>query len=132
MGRVDLRGVPPVLAEGDAAERRAVHGAASAGVGWRMRRRAAIDRNQPDIVKRLRAVGCTVQPLHSVGGGCPDLLVGFQGRNVLLELKDGDKPPSAQRLTDDQAEWHAVWRGQVAVVNSIEGALAALGIEVTR
>jgi hypothetical protein len=89
-----------------------------------MRRAAKIDRNQPEIVEALRAIGCSVQPLHSVGGGCPDLLVGKHGRNVVLEVKDGRRPPSERQLTDDQIEWHATWRGSVFVVSSVEDALA--------
>lgn len=92
-----------------------------------MRRAAKIDRNQPEIVSALRAAGVTVQPLHSVGMGCPDLLCGFKGRNVLLEVKDGARPPSERRLTDAQVEWHAGWRGDVAVVETIEQALTAVG-----
>jgi hypothetical protein len=60
--------------------------------------------------------------LHQLGQGKPDLLVGFRGRNVLLEVKDGAKPPSRRKLTDDEADWHRDWRGQVDVVESKEEA----------
>ena len=76
-----------------------------------MRRAARIDANQPDIVKALRRVGCHVQPLHTVGQGCPDLLVCTpRGRLLLLEVKDGSKPPSERVLTPEQVIWHAAWR----------------------
>jgi hypothetical protein len=91
-------------------------------------RRAAVDRNQSEIVLMLRAVGCTVQLLHKVGQGCPDLLVGYRGQNLLLEVKDGELSPSARKLTDRQVEWHRDWRGQVAVVCNVREAMAALGI----
>ena len=91
-----------------------------------MRRAAKVDANQAEIVAALRAVGATVQPLHSVGKGCPDLLVGYRGRNLLIEVKDGAKPPSARKLTPDQIEWHATWRGSVAQAKSIEEALALI------
>ncbi len=93
-----------------------------------MRRAAKVDANQADIVQALRVVGCTVQPLHSVGQGCPDLLVGYQGRNLLIEVKDGSKPPSARKKTDDQVIWHDAWRVQVAVVGNVKDALEAGGI----
>lgn len=93
-----------------------------------MRRRAArIDDNQTEIVERLREVGATVQSLASVGKGCPDLLVGYHGQNYLLEIKDGDKPPSARRLTDDERIWHEHWRGPVYVVESWVEALRVIG-----
>lgn len=91
-----------------------------------MRRAAAVDRNQPEIVDALRKAGASVQPLHSVGSGCPDLLVGHSGRTLLLECKDGSRPPSERRLTEDQVRWHETWRGQVAVVTSVDEALAVL------
>ena len=37
------------------------------------RRAPRIDANQPEIVKSFRKLGCTVQHLHMVGDGCPDL-----------------------------------------------------------
>ena len=92
-----------------------------------MRRAAKVDENQSEIVKALRAAGASVQPLHAVGQGCPDLLIGFRGKNLLFEVKDGAKVPSAKRLTDDQSEWHAEWRGNVFVVESAEEAIRLLG-----
>ena len=91
-----------------------------------MRRAAKVDQNQPEIVDALRKIGATVQPLHGVGAGCPDILVGYRGRNLLVEIKDGSKPPSARKLTPDQVEWHASWRGQVAVADSIDAAIAII------
>lgn len=93
-----------------------------------MRRAHAVDANQAEIVATLRAVGVTVQILAAVGQGCPDLLVGRKGINVLLEVKDSRKPPSARRLTPDQQRWHNAWRGRVHVVTTVEQALAAVGI----
>ena len=95
-----------------------------------MRRAAKVDANQAEIVADLRACGVSVQPLHAVGKGVPDLLCGWRGRNVLIEIKDGNKVPSAQKLTPDQADWHDTWRGQVAVANSIEQALEIIGFDV--
>jgi hypothetical protein len=74
-------------------------------------------------VQALRAAGCSVQPLHSVGKGCPDLLCGVAGQNVLLEVKDGARPPSERRLTPDQKRWHADWKGRAHVVETIADAL---------
>ena len=90
-----------------------------------MRRAARIDANHVAIVDALRAVGASVQTLSAKG--VPDLLVGWRGRNLLFEVKDSAKIPSQQRLTPDQQVWHAAWRGQVTVVNSIDSALKALG-----
>jgi len=92
---------------------------------------AKVDANQGEIVKALRDIGCTVQSLAPVGGGVPDLLVGYHGVNYLLEVKDGSRPPSERGLTPHQEKFHASWRGQKTVVTSREEALAAVGVNVS-
>jgi len=92
--------------------------------------RSKVDANQPQIVAAFEAMGATVQHLHDVGRGCPDLLIGYKGRNLLVEVKDGKKIPSARKLTERQEKWHREWRGSVVVVESIEGVEALLrGVE---
>jgi Holliday junction resolvase len=94
-----------------------------------MRRAAKVDANQEQVVSALRAAGASVQSLAAIGKGCPDLLVGYQGYTMLMEVKDGAKPPSARRLTDDQVTWHGAWRGSaVAVVDGPEAALRMLRV----
>jgi hypothetical protein len=89
---------------------------------------AQVDANQKAIVDALRSIGATVQSLAAVGKGVPDLLVGFRGNMFLLEVKDGRKPPSAQRLTALQVSWHSTWRGPpVSVVRNVTEALRAVG-----
>lgn len=96
-------------------------------MGWvlPMRRAAKVDANQDQVVSALRAAGAVVQSLAAIGKGVPDLLVRFRGTLFLLEVKDGSKPPSKQKLTDAQREWHQCW--PVEVVNSPEAALRAVG-----
>jgi hypothetical protein len=86
-------------------------------------RAAKIDVNQPAIVQTLRSLGVSVQHLHAVGAGCPDLLCALAGVNFLVEVKDGEKAPSKQALTPDQLTWHAAWNAPVYVVNSVEKAI---------
>jgi hypothetical protein len=67
--------------------------------------------------------------LAAVGKGVPDLLVGYQGQTFLLEVKDGQKPPSERRLTKDQLVWHGAWRGgPLAVVDSVDAALRVIRV----
>lgn len=92
-----------------------------------MRRAAKVDANQAQIVDALRSCGASVQPLHMVGSGVPDLLVGYRGRTALIEIKDGSLPPSKRQLTDDQLRWHGAWSGgALAVVCDVESALRVL------
>ena len=88
-----------------------------------MRQIARVDRNQSEIVKAVRSVGASVLLLHRVGSGCPDLLVGRRGRNLLLEVKDGNRPPSEQKLTEDEQTFHATWPGHKAVVRNAKEAI---------
>ena len=90
-------------------------------------RAAKVDRNQAEIVSALRGVGATVEPLHRVGGGCPDLMVGFRGGNFLLEVKDWKASNTDRKLRPNQAEWHDGWKGQSAVVETVDAALLAIG-----
>lgn len=64
------------------------------------------DDNQKQVVKALRGIGALVYTMHQVGGGFPDLLVGWRGRWLPVEVKDGSKPPSARELTPLQRDWH--------------------------
>lgn len=88
-----------------------------------MKRAARIDANQKQIVAALRQAGCSVQSLAPVGKGCPDLVVGRDGRNFLIEVKDGAKVPSARKLTEDEKRWQEQWQGQVCVVEDVDQAL---------
>jgi hypothetical protein len=85
-----------------------------------VRRARRVDANQREIVAALRAAGRTVEVLSDVGRGVPDLLVSVCGRNYLLEVKAGKAG-----LTQDEARWHAAWRGQVAVVRTPQEAIEA-------
>lgn len=95
-----------------------------------MRRAAKIDANQPEIVEALRAIGCSVQSMAAIGCGCPDILVGVKAARgpicLVMEIKDGSKPPSRQQLTQDERDWFDNWRGQKIVVRSVDEALAAV------
>jgi len=83
------------------------------------------DANQSAIVEALRRVGATVQILSQVGHGCPDLLVGFRGRNYLIEVKNQDG--RGAQFTPDEKNWHHEWSGTVGVVLNIEQALEYIG-----
>ncbi len=91
-----------------------------------MRRAARVDANQSEVVDALRKIGASVTPTHQIGNGFVDLVCGFRGKNYLFELKDGTKPPSARKLTDDEAIWFGTWKGEAHVVESAEQAIAIL------
>ncbi len=86
------------------------------------------DANQTEVVEGLRKIGCSVAVTSAVGDGFPDIVVGRtdingEKKNWLVEIKDGNKPPSKRRISPDQIEFHGQWRGQIAVVNSLDEAI---------
>jgi len=81
-------------------------------------RAARVDANQSEIVECFKEFGFSVQTLHTVGHGVPDLLIGKHGKNWLIEVKDGAK----RKLTCDQEKWHSEWRGQVTVIYNVDQA----------
>ena len=91
-----------------------------------MRRSAKVDANQAEIVEALRKIGATVHSTAAIGKGFPDIAAGWRGMTFLLEVKDGSKPPSARKLTEDERLWHENWRGHVEVVYSVEDAIRAV------
>lgn len=96
-----------------------------------MRRAAKRDDNHAEIRDALRKAGCGVVDLGAVGNGCPDLLAHgptWPHRMALLEVKDSAKAPSARKLTKDQQDFHAKWRGPIWVVTTPTEALEAMGI----
>lgn len=84
-----------------------------------MRRSARVDANQKEIIGAFRVLGCSVVPLHTVGHGCPDIAVGKNKKTILVEIKDGSKPPSARKLTSDEQQFHEQWKGSIAIVESL-------------
>jgi hypothetical protein len=86
-----------------------------------MRRAARVDNNQAAVVSALRAAGANVWIL-----GLPvDLLVGYKGHTVLMEVKDGPK----KRLTALQNTFFENWTGgTLSRVDRPEAALNVLRV----
>lgn len=72
------------------------------------------DKNEPEIIKALKAIGCSVHQLDQP----LDLLVGYRGLNWLIEVKT-DKG----KLTEGQEEFLPEWRGQLCVARTPEQAI---------
>lgn len=87
-----------------------------------MRRAARVDENHKEIVEALRQIGATVKSVAPIKGFV-DIVVGFRGENFLIEIKDGSKPPSQQRLTPLEAKFQREWMGQVETVTSVSEAI---------
>lgn len=81
---------------------------------------AKVDTNQKPIVKALKDIfgEDVVFDLSAVGRGCPDIMVGVRGVNLLFEIKT-----DSGTLTTDQKIFHQVWTGQVNVIRNLDDAL---------
>jgi hypothetical protein len=91
-----------------------------------MRRAARVDSNHAEIKVVFEKLGCLVLDLSRCGDGIPDLLIAVNGRWMPVEVKDGRKIASAQKLTQAQQEIHseaAEHGSPIPVVNSIETAI---------
>lgn len=63
----------------------------------------------------LRGAGATVR-IVTQGDGIPDLLVGYNGFSILMEVKDGKKPPSRRQLTEAEQKFFDEWAGGLLVI----------------
>jgi hypothetical protein len=86
-----------------------------------VRRAGRVDLTQADTVKRLRQIGASVAVTSQLGGGFPDLVVGFRGRTFLLEMKTGNEP-----LTEVEKTFHAKWAGHLVIARTAEEAQIAV------
>lgn len=82
------------------------------------RRAAKVDQTHGEIRDALRKAGCRVFSLGVVGGGVPDLCVGYGGYVALVECKTGK-----HGLRDSQREFIANWPGKVIVTSSPDEAV---------
>jgi hypothetical protein len=86
-----------------------------------MRYASRVDANQEKVVSTLRAAGAYVWVI-----GLPvDLLVGYNNRTYLVEIKDGPK----KRLTRLQQEFFGKWcGGTLCRIDGPEAALRMIGV----
>lgn len=99
-----------------------------------------IDQNHNVIADGLRDAGHTILSTAPLGKGAPDIVSGglvpcphcgvkFR-QNIMLEIKNGEQPPSKRKLTEAEQVFHDTWRGQIDVAESLEEALSAIGATI--
>lgn len=80
-----------------------------------------VDLNHAQIINGLLEAGMTAKSIASVGGGIPDVIAGFRGITVLLEVKNGNNA-----LTTQEESFALMWAGSYAVVRTKEEAIDAV------
>lgn len=77
------------------------------------RRAAKKDANHVEVVSLFRKLGWYVLDVGQLKNCC-DLIVAKDGVAVAVEIKHGEKPPSARKLSEGEEkfknEWLGVWR----------------------
>ena len=87
------------------------------------------DANHNEIVDAMTKVGAYVIDMSHVGKGFPDLIVGFQSKTILMEIKNRKTSYGRKGLNKNQLEWKEQWLGgPYCVVDSPESALRMIGV----
>ncbi len=81
-----------------------------------MRRDSKIDANQREIVAVARGCGALVYHTHMVGQGFPDLVIGYRGIVLLVEVKN----PAGWKLTGPEQVFHEEWGEMVHIVEEAD------------
>lgn len=87
-----------------------------------MRRAARVDNNQHELVQALRKIGAKVYHIRKP----LDLLVGYRGKNILVEVKRPEKKGHADEFTKEEKDFIDGWSGQVAICYTIEEAISVV------
>ena len=88
-----------------------------------MRRAARVDANLSAIVAAFRYLGCSVNVRND---SMADLDVGYGGISIIVEVKDGNKPPSARKLTPNQVDKRKTWTGGIRLVKDMADVVATV------
>jgi hypothetical protein len=83
------------------------------------RRAAKVDVNQPEIVAAFRELGWSVLIISQLKKCC-DIFVAKGGVTIAVEIKDGDKPPSARKLSEGEQDFRDNWLGRWELIESVD------------
>lgn len=75
------------------------------------------DANHNEIADTFRRLGWSVLDIYQLPGTA-DILVARRGVTIMVEIKDGSKPPSKRRLTESEREFAETWEGMHVVVET--------------
>ena len=68
-------------------------------------------------------MGVSVAITSAAHDGFTDLVIGFGGITVLVEVKDGSKVPSERKLTPQQKIFHGSFKGAITVIENEQQAV---------
>ena len=76
----------------------------------KVRTAARVDGNHAEILATARSIGASVLDTHQLPN-CFDALIGYRGREFIIEIKDPAQPKSGRKLTPGEASFRDAWRG---------------------
>lgn len=85
--------------------------------------RARKDANHAEIEDLLRSLGFKTKDVSPMKEFV-DIVAKLHGVIVLIEVKDGSKPPSKRKLTDDERAFHEYWGDDIRVIETREDVFA--------
>lgn len=88
------------------------------------RRAAKVDANQAAIVKVLCQLGVSVEDTSGAHKGFTDIVAGYKGVTVLVEIKNSENHPCKRKLTTEQIKVHERFKGAITVIETVEQAIA--------
>jgi hypothetical protein len=68
-------------------------------------------------------MGVSVAITSAAHDGFTDLVIGFGGVTVLVEVKDGSKEPARRKLTPQQVTFHGSFKGAITVIENEQHAV---------
>lgn len=86
------------------------------------RRAAKVDANQSEIVKAFRDLGWYVLIISQLKNCC-DIIVSKKGRTIAIEIKDGKKSKSQQKLSEGELKFKSEWQGEYKLITCINDVL---------
>ena len=84
-----------------------------------MRLAARTDANHKEVSKAFERLGWSVLDIHQIPDSA-DILVGKWKHNVVIEIKDGSKPPSKRKLTPGEIGFRDRWKGDYRIVTCLK------------
>ena len=84
-----------------------------------MKRAARTDTNHKEISVAFMSLGWSVLDIHQIPNSA-DILIGKWSLNIVIEIKDGSKPPSKQKLTPGEIKFRDRWRGDYRIITCLQ------------
>ena len=87
-----------------------------------MKRAARTDANHQEISVAFERIGWSVLDIHQIPNSA-DILVGKWLHCIVIEIKDGSKPPSKRKLTPGEIGFRDRWKGDYRIVTCLQDVL---------